>query len=130
MICRICQQEFVIELTFFTLFKRHFICPECLDICQKEPCLDVIPITGGVIEYRSMFSVLTGNFDTMERLYPFYSKPLEIAMSRQEEDTLILFVDQIEYLCCRDWIWLVEGYRVVRFISFIWFDFSLVSEEG
>jgi hypothetical protein len=90
----------------------------------------VIPITRGVIEYQSMFSSLTGNFDRMERLYPFYSKPLEIAMNRQRDDTMILFVDQREYLSSHDWIWLVESYRVVRFISFIWFDLSQVLSLG
>ncbi|MDD4354896.1 MAG: hypothetical protein PHP61_03225 [Candidatus Izemoplasmatales bacterium] len=128
MICLFCSAVFVVELTFETLFHPPKLCPTCQKLSKTKPHLEVIPTRLGEIHYSVLIPSDNADKEQLNRLQPFLTESLEIALSKQNEDSIILWIDRVEFGTFQQWFPALGGYQHYQFLSLFAFDFSYYLE--
>ncbi len=129
MICRLCGEVFLPELTFATLFRPPWCCPACRDAHRPGWFEEAIPFSGGIIDYRYVYE--DENHDPYLETWLFRNmeKCFNLAIARQSEYGFVLLIGEREYAMAAGWLPFLRGFGKVLFLSLFWHDFSLYEDS-
>ena len=120
--CEVCQNYFVKQRSFATLWKKHILCPVCEKAYQIEPNIIAIPTSNHPLIVQTMIPT-TNIDDQLEQalllVYPSlfqYPYPLEYE--------IILFADSWLVATRRAWLPLVSHLGSILVYSLFWFSWE------
>ncbi len=123
--CRFCGKFFSSNLEFSSLFKAEFSCRKCKRIHEANLLYECIPYQGGIIEYYYFRDIEYHDF-AMDIVYDtMIDKPLNLAISQQNEYELILFMEKAEFLNFTKWGFIVLLFNKIMIFSNYRFDFEI-----
>jgi len=124
MLCRICKKEFIITLTFGTLFFKHRICQKCSKTFLDKTHLEAIPFSDGIIDFYYQNHESNQDESFLLTLCLYIDKPLKIAISLQIEYDIIIIIDALTFDTFPTWFTMVSAFQNIMFISHFYYDFS------
>ena len=124
MICRLCGEVFLPELTFSTLFRPPWCCPSCRDAFRPGWFEECIPYAGGIIDFRYVYAQENADPYLETWLFRNMEKCFNLAIARQSEYGFVLLVGEREYADAAAWLPYLRGFGRVLFLSLFWKDFS------
>ncbi|MBU1144629.1 MAG: hypothetical protein KJ971_02065 [Firmicutes bacterium] len=122
--CKICNQFFLMETSFQTLFHFEDICSLCENVYSPILQVEVIPFQGGLIHYYYLYVDLTIDFSKELYLMKYLVKPLNVAISHKNDFDIILFLDLDDYQNLPNWFTYFSSYKNIMFYSLGIFDLS------
>ena len=120
--CELCDTYYVHDISFEQLFWKPTICPECREKITIKHHFQVIPVSGGVIEYHTLHE--DNAFIRTSELYLDYQYTRLFRKIEQErqKDVIILFLNHKEYAMMHQWLPFVNMGKKVIFFGQYAFD--------
>jgi hypothetical protein len=102
--CDLCGRFHVHDISFNELFEKPALCPTCEKKIAVEKHMQVIPVSGGTIEYHTLHE--NNAFIRSNELYldHQYAHLFRMALNRKNEDAVILFLNLREYETMGRWL--------------------------
>lgn len=101
--CELCGRFHVHEISFDELFAKPGLCPSCEKKIAVEKQMQLIPISGGTIEYHTLHQ--NNAFIRSNELYldDQYAHLFRMVLERSDEDMVVLFLNLREYETMGTW---------------------------
>ena len=128
MICKLCQQCYVENIDFHSLFKPALFCPACRKRYQTINSFEMIPITDGWIKYYSLYDLEEDNPHIKRLLFRSMKTYFIQWMHENKNDFLIIILDDHEYETFPLWFPLIRKFHSIHFYSLFHFDLSIYPE--
>jgi hypothetical protein len=115
--CRVCDQHELVSLTFYSLFYREIYCSSCKK--KYVPKIEEIafPIELGSVSINFLFGWKNHDDILESRLFLFWEKLLQIAISQQHNFDLIIWSDEEIWTVYPIWIRLFESIGTIYIFS-------------
>lgn len=123
MICNICHQIFTNQISFKSLYHFQQLCRECNTLYHPLYKYEVIPIDDGVINYYSVFNFSDSDPHKKRFLYRHMKLYFLEIYQKKVQESIILFIDDAEYLHFPLWFPIIKQFKWLRFYSLFYFDF-------
>ncbi len=126
--CKLCDAYYVHDIGFDQLFSKPRICSECLGKITVDHQLQVIPVSGGVIEYHTLHE--DDAFIRTSELYLDFQYAVLFRQLEKErqKDVIVLFLNHKEYAMMHQWLPFVNMCRKIIFFGQYAFDMTSFGE--
>jgi hypothetical protein len=122
MLCRLCEEYFVKEKNFLTLFEFPEICSDCYIKYQPKVNYEVFPIDNGEIEYYYLYEDIQLN--KKQRVYLMKHFKILIDLVKDEDRKVVIIIDEINKTDIINQLDLIKAFRKIVILSLVRYNFE------
>jgi hypothetical protein len=126
MICKLCNQAFLIDEHFSSLFTFKNICPQCDNIYKPVINFEVVPIYQGEIRYYYLYNDLKLSFYQSRYLSRNLGLIYKFLIKEKLLNYSIVFIDLELLETIEDWGIHIIGFGRIVFFSLERYDLSWI----
>ncbi len=122
--CRLCDQYFVSETSFGSLFLFEELCDRCKLIYMPQPTSELIPIDVGELNYTYYFPDNLLSVNQKEYLMCTTKEIYRTIRENMKEYNAIIIIEDYEYDTFSEWFTIIKNFKKILFISLSYFFFD------